>query len=108
MLALAYDVAPDGCSGYGGPVSSVGGPTPMIAGSVTEGSNSGFHVASWSVAALPSISAFRIAVIGRQKFQWYLSFQALISASAELRSSSANRRALSVTSSDSSSTNLRA
>jgi hypothetical protein len=52
--------------------------------------------------------AFRIAVIGRQKFQWYLSFQTLISASAELRSSSAKRRALSVTSRDSWSTNLRA
>jgi hypothetical protein len=57
---------------------------------------------------LPSILAFRIAVIGRQKFQWYLSFQTLISASAELRSSSAKRRALSVTSRDSWSTNLRA
>src|SRR4051812_15710494 len=50
MLALAYDVAPDGWSGYGGPLSNVGGPRPMIAGSVTEGSNSGFQVASWGVA----------------------------------------------------------
>jgi hypothetical protein len=44
----------------------------------------------------------------RQKFQWYLSFQVLMSASAALRSSIANRRALSLTFSDNRSTNLRA
>ena len=46
-----------------------GGPTPMIAGSVIEGSNSGFQSASLAVWGLPSISALWIAVIGRQKFQ---------------------------------------
>jgi hypothetical protein len=36
------------------------------------GSNSGVHAGSASVAGLPSLAASRIAVIGRQKFQWYL------------------------------------
>jgi hypothetical protein len=44
---------------------------------------------------LPSLPASRIAVIGRQKFQWYLLSQQPIAASAAARFSIANRRALS-------------
>src|SRR5512132_3621976 len=44
-------VCPDGCSGNGGVV------------------NSGVHVWSARVAGFPSLSAWRIAVIGRQEFQ---------------------------------------
>jgi hypothetical protein len=36
--------------------------------------NSGVQPGSASVAGFPSVSASRIAVIGRQKLQWYLSF----------------------------------
>jgi len=106
IAALAIDVAPEGWSGYGG-VISAGCETPPIAGS-SDGSNSGVHVGSATVAGLASLSACRIAVIGRQKFQWYLSFHAAISASAELRSSRAKSRALSLTSSENCSTNRRA
>ena len=76
-------VAPDTWSGYGGVINR--GPIPAVARG-SDGSNSGVHVGS----------VLRIAVIGRQKFQWYLSFQALMMASAAERSSRANRRALSV------------
>src|SRR5262245_28483421 len=44
-------VCPDGCSGNGGVV------------------NSGVQFGSARVAGFPSLSAWRIAVIGRQKFQ---------------------------------------
>ena len=60
-----------------------------------DGSNSGVHVGSASVARFPSLAASRIAVIGRQKFQWYLSFQQPIAASAAARFSIAKSRALS-------------
>src|SRR5215218_6760828 len=94
MLALAYVVAPDGCSGYGGVISA--GPVPPIVGS-SEGSNIGVQLGSATVFGFPSMSACRIAVIGRQKFPWYLSLQVVIRASAAVRSSMANRRALSLT-----------
>src|SRR5438132_4189123 len=97
MLALAYDVAPDGWSGYGGVLSA--GPTPPITGD-KDGSNSGVQVGSAIVSGLPSMSACRIADHGRHMFQWYLSFHALMMASAALRLSSASRRALSGTSSE--------
>jgi hypothetical protein len=73
MLALAYAVAPDTWSGYGGVPS--GPPTPPT-GSGTAGSggdvgnpalNSGVQVVSTTVSALSSVSPCRIAVIGRQK-----------------------------------------
>src|SRR5512144_760916 len=51
---------PDGWSGKGG-VKSSGGLQTGVAGS-----NRGSHVGSASVAGLPSVSASRIAVIGRQ------------------------------------------
>jgi hypothetical protein len=72
MLVLAYVVAPDGCSGYGGVPK--GPPTPPI-GSGLAGNggdvanpaeNNGVQVESDTVSGLPS-SARRIAVIGRQK-----------------------------------------
>jgi hypothetical protein len=53
---------------------------------------SGVHVASGSVAGLPSLPASRIACHGRQKSQWYLSFQQLMIASAPARFIIANRR----------------
>src|SRR6478752_5818569 len=66
VLTIAPDTQlwPDGWSGNAGVASS------------------GVHVGSATVAGLPSVSARRIAVIGRQKFQKYLSFQQLINASA--------------------------
>src|SRR6266481_8996193 len=51
---------PEGWSGKGG-VTSDGRAHTGVAGS-----NSGSHVGSASVAGLPSVSASRIAVIGRQ------------------------------------------
>jgi hypothetical protein len=42
------------------------GPTPPIAAG-SDGSNSGVQPGSATVAGLPSLSACRIAVIGRQK-----------------------------------------
>ena len=54
---------PEGWSGKGG-VTSGGGLQTGVAGS-----NSGSHVGSASVAGLPSVSASRIAVIGRQNCQ---------------------------------------
>src|SRR5262245_21511195 len=62
MVALAYAVAPDTWSGYGGVISA--GPIPATA-TGSAGLNSGVQVGSDSVAGLPS-SANRIAVIGRQ------------------------------------------
>src|SRR5262245_10654103 len=50
-------VWPDGCSGNGGVASS------------------GVQFGSATVSGFPSLSASWIAVIGRQKFQEYLSFQ---------------------------------
>src|SRR5215216_3796189 len=50
---------------------------------------------SGSVPGLPSSAARGIAFHGRQKSQWYLSFQQLIDASAAVRFSIANKRALS-------------
>src|SRR5438093_11372267 len=52
VLTMALDTQrwPDGCSGKGGVASN------------------GVHVGSAIVAGLPSVSAWRIAVIGRQKF----------------------------------------
>jgi hypothetical protein len=48
-----------------------------------------------SVAGLPSVSASRIAVIGRQSSKWYFASQAEMTASAMATLSSANSRALS-------------
>ena len=48
----------------------------------TVGSNSGSQAGSATVAGLPSLAASSIAVIGRQKFQLYLSFQQPIEPSA--------------------------
>src|SRR5205823_6080120 len=61
--ALVAQACPDGCSGKGGVTSSGGLHTAVV------GSNSGSHVGSASVAGLPSVSASRIAVIGRQDCQ---------------------------------------
>src|SRR5215831_3067654 len=52
---------PDGWSGKGGVKSGARGVQVCV-----DGSNSGSHVGSASVAGLPSVSASRIAVMGRQ------------------------------------------
>src|SRR4051794_32694496 len=65
----AAQLWPDGCSGNGGVTS--GGPEATG----VERSNNGVHSVSAVVAGLPSSAASRMAVIGRQAFQWYLSFQ---------------------------------
>ena len=57
------------------------------------GSNSGLQVGSASVAGFPSVSARRIASSGRQKFQWYLSFQQPIAPSAPASAIVAKSRA---------------
>ena len=49
------------------------------------GANSASQLGSALVAGLPSVSASRIAARGRQKLQWYLSFQQAIAASALAR-----------------------
>src|SRR5215831_13288418 len=54
---------------------------------------SGDQLGSGLVAGLLSSPARRIAFQGRQKSKWYLSFQALIAASAPLRFCMAKRRA---------------
>ena len=54
---------------------------------------SGSHVGSGTVAALPSVAASWIAARGRQKYQWYLSFQHEIAPSAAARLIIASRRA---------------
>src|SRR4029434_7442724 len=61
--ALVPQVWPDGWSGNGGVKSGGGVQTGVV------GWNSGHHVGSASVAGLPSVSASRIAVIGRQNCQ---------------------------------------
>src|SRR5437867_12427031 len=58
--ALVAQECPDGWSGKGGVVSDGRLQTGVA------GSNSGSHVGSASVSGLPSVSASRIAVIGRQ------------------------------------------
>src|SRR3954447_14073917 len=88
-IAPAAQLWPDGYSGNGG-VTSAGGAATGVAGS-----KSGVPVGSATGAGLPSLSASRMAVIGRQVFQWYLLFQHPIAASAAARFSIANRRALS-------------
>jgi hypothetical protein len=92
-IAPAAQLWPEGCSGNGG-VTSAGGVATGV-----DGSNSGVHVGSAEVAAFPSLAASRMAVIGRQKFQWYLSFQQPIAASAAARFPVAKSRALSTMSS---------
>src|SRR5881396_3086476 len=59
--ALVAQAWPEGWSGKGGVKSGNKGLQTGVAGS-----NSGNHVGSASVAGLPSVSASRIAVIGRQ------------------------------------------
>src|SRR6059058_844527 len=59
--ALVAQECPEGCSGKGGVKSGKRGLQTGVAGS-----NSGSHVGSASVSGLPSVSASRIAVIGRQ------------------------------------------
>src|SRR6266542_1197290 len=66
-LAQAW---PEGCSGNGGVASS------------------GSQAGSASVAGFPSVSAIRIAVIGRHDDQYALSFQQLMLASAAASSDS--------------------
>src|SRR5213596_2839578 len=61
--APVAQACPEGWSGKGG-VTSRGGWQTGVAGS-----NSGSHVGSATVAGLPSVSASRIAVIGRQNCQ---------------------------------------
>ncbi len=61
--AAVAQACPDGCSGNGGVNSGGGLQTDVL------GSNSGNHVGSASVAGLPSVSASRIAVMGRQDCQ---------------------------------------
>src|ERR1051325_492860 len=53
------------------------------------------QVGSGSVAGLPSRSALRMAVTGRQKLKLYLASQAQMAASAIAMFKSANKRALS-------------
>ena len=61
-MAPAAQLWPDGFSGNGGVAS---GACPAATG--VAGSNSGVHVGSAVVAGLPSVSASRMAVIGRQE-----------------------------------------
>ena len=82
-------LCPDECSGYGG----VG--------------TSGSQFGSAFVHGLPSVSASRIAVIGRQNGSCALSFQTVISASAPDMYSIANRRALSASDSPCCADNVR-
>ena len=81
---------PDGWSGNGGVLS---GGTVGVAGS-----NNDLQAGSATVAGFPSVSASRIAAIGRQKFQWNLSFQQLIAPSAAARCALPNRRAVATVS----------
>src|SRR4029077_16702109 len=62
-IAPAAQLWPEGYSGNGG-VTSAGGAATGV-----DGSNSGVHPVSTVVARLPSVSASRIAVIGRHVFQ---------------------------------------
>src|SRR6188508_433758 len=55
--------------------------------------NKGSHAGSATVSGLPSVAASWIAARGRQKFQWYLSFQHAIAPSAAARFIIARRRA---------------
>ena len=91
-MAPLMQPCPAGWSGKPGVTSGV--PNCGVAGS-----NSGVHAGSAVVAGLPSLSASRIAVIGRQNFQWYLLCQQPIAPSAAARFSVANRRALATMSS---------
>src|SRR5262245_47574484 len=68
---------PDGWSGNGGVAR---GGVVCVAGL-----NSDSQAGSPTVAALPSVSPSRIAARGRQKLQWYLSFQQEIAPSAAAR-----------------------
>src|SRR5437899_1747616 len=54
-----------------------------------------FQVWSGSVSGLPSVSALRMAVTGRQKSKAYLASQAQMAASAMARFNNANKRAFS-------------
>src|ERR1700757_2997519 len=58
--ALVAQACPEGWSGKAGVTSSGGWQTDVA------GSNSGTHIGSALVAGVPSVSASRIAVIGRQ------------------------------------------
>src|SRR4051794_39471556 len=88
-IAPAAQLWPEGYSGNGG-VTSAGGAATGV-----DGSNSGVQVGSASVAGLSSVAAWRMAVMGRHVFQWYLLFQQPIAASAAARFSLAKSRALS-------------
>src|SRR5260221_8311845 len=55
--------------------------------------SSGVHVASLTVPGLPSLSAFGMAVTGRQKLKAYLQSHATMPASASAMFNSANSRA---------------
>src|SRR3954452_13760182 len=88
-IAPPAQLWPEGYSGNGG-VTSAGGAATGV-----DGSNSGVQVGSGSVGRVPSLAASRIAVMGRQEFQWYLLFQQPIAASAGPKFSVANSRAVS-------------
>ncbi len=75
--ALLRQACADGWSGNGGVAKS------------------GSQPGSGSVAGLPSPAASWIAVTGRQKRQWYLSFQQPMTPSAMAMFAVANKRALS-------------
>src|SRR4029078_675819 len=75
-LAPSNERCPETHSGYGAVIS-------------------GAHVGSRVVPGFPSSNVVVIEFHGRQKSKWYLSFQALIAASAVLRFISARRRDLS-------------
>src|SRR5436189_6170247 len=61
--ALVAQACPEGCSGKGGVTSNGGLQTDV------PGSNNGSHVESGAVFGLPSVSASRMAVMGRQDCQ---------------------------------------
>src|SRR4029077_20449539 len=64
--AAVAEACPEGWSGNGGVKSGGGLQTGVV------GSNSGSHVGSATVAGSPSVSAARIAAIGRQNCPEYL------------------------------------
>src|SRR6187549_2172344 len=89
MNADETQLKPDAWSGYGG-VGSIGS-----------------HDGSPTVSSLPSLSPSWMAVIGRQKCQYDLSFQQMIAPSAPATLAMANSRASSARVSPSASATVR-
>src|SRR5437667_3311551 len=79
---------PEGWSGKGGVKSGNRGLQTGVAGS-----NSGNHVGSAWVSGLPSVSACRMPVVGRQNNHYHLSVQQPFASSAATRFPIANTRA---------------